>query len=620
MAYYMSDAAPGSSPTFEVSFDVTPDLTKNIGVHDTITVYGQVRWYSNIIRSMSIEFDTSMGAGVSTKSLTLATIDSMYVAAGQVGNFSMTFKLPQKYIDLAIEGGVEAVAGLIPAFIYFHAYSESSQTGWSTIVRKSEDIKFNVIVERNAPVISNMAASDLYGVVHDGNTPYQYFGGFVQNKSLPKFQIDFATDAQDSKLTATHKLTISGGDIPEPLEFAADTSPGETQIAFEIPAFVHAAENAQCVYTITDSVGMESSHTITFPIYAYASPRITGFNVQRYITELTAEGSEDILSDFGTHVWITLGGIATSIALKNSWTLKLLSGISGEDAREETTVNDGSDGTSFAYVNDKNIYSAKVEETITYEFTAVLSDLFETARMTVLVLKAGGFMDVEKTGVAIGMRSTSDEANKKFEVAKDYISHFYGGIEGVNIYRTGEVKTGGRWIDGRPIYRQLVNFGMVVNNGSVSVPLNTGPLASLVRIWGAGRRDQELRPIPLVGAALAFLTGVAVSGFDTDDPQVYIVAGSDGGFHEAWCILEYTKVADLPQTSLLMDASGAALVDSNGLMLAAAGSETYTLMHTGSQVDAAVTQAMEMYMAFANGELKGDPGLGIVNVTITEVV
>ena len=39
------------------------------------------------------------------------------------------------------------------------------------------------------------------------------------------------------------------------------------------------------------------------------------------------------------------------------------------------------------------------------------------------------------------------------------------------------------------------------------------------------------------------MAGIAVSYFDTD-PQVYVSAGTNGGLHESWFIIEYTKASD----------------------------------------------------------------------------
>ena len=92
-------------------------------------------------------------------------------------------------------------------------------------------------------------------------------------------------------------------------------------------------------------------------------------------------------------------------------------------------MTSGTDGAAFSYSQDTSVFTAEVSAADTWEFTVVVSDMLNTEQITTLVLKAGGYLDVEKTGVAVGMRSTATAANKKFEVAEDYSAFLYGGIE-----------------------------------------------------------------------------------------------------------------------------------------------------------------------------------------------
>ena len=59
-------------------------------------------------------------------------------------------------------------------------------------------------------------------------------------------------------------------------------------------------------------------------------------------------------------------------------------------------------------------------------------------------------------GVAFGKFSASEEGTPLFEC--EYPAIMSGGIRGVTNYALGEVPTGGRWIDGSPIYRSVIEF------------------------------------------------------------------------------------------------------------------------------------------------------------------
>ena len=56
-------------------------------------------------------------------------------------------------------------------------------------------------------------------------------------------------------------------------------------------------------------------------------------------------------------------------------------------------------------------------------------------------------------GVAFGQFSTSTEGNPKLECK--YPAYFHGGISGVTDFTSGEIATGGHWINGKPIYRYV---------------------------------------------------------------------------------------------------------------------------------------------------------------------
>ena len=90
-------------------------------------------------------------------------------------------------------------------------------------------------------------------------------------------------------------------------------------------------------------------------------------------------------------------------------------------------------------------------------------------------------------GAAIGGFSTGTTENPKFE---SYVpAHLYGGIEGVTNYSTEEVKTGGSWIDGKPIYRITIPFSITATNTKVDIAPIPG-LSQLIRLYGAGDRGQ----------------------------------------------------------------------------------------------------------------------------------
>lgn len=61
-------------------------------------------------------------------------------------------------------------------------------------------------------------------------------------------------------------------------------------------------------------------------------------------------------------------------------------------------------------------------------------------------------------GVAFGQYSSVTRQEGVPKLESNYLSFFYRGIYGVNVYEQAEVDTGGKWLDGKAIYRQIVKF------------------------------------------------------------------------------------------------------------------------------------------------------------------
>lgn len=111
-----------------------------------------------------------------------------------------------------------------------------------------------------------------------------------------------------------------------------------------------------------------------------------------------------------------------------------------------------------------------------------------------------------------------------------YINDTYGG--GIKNYSTNEVKLNEKWIDGKPIYRKVVNMGNLLNNNTKSVK--------------HGLSNFVIRTIN--GAATNGSVCIGISGFND---EVYISktdviwnTKANRSSFTAYVVLEYTKTTD----------------------------------------------------------------------------
>lgn len=119
------------------------------------------------------------------------------------------------------------------------------------------------------------------------------------------------------------------------------------------------------------------------------------------------------------------------------------------------------------------ITTAEIDAIITGNSSGTLTVPTKTSQLTNdsnFLVNTNNMINLNSYGAAIGMTSTSTSSAKKFEVNSNYTSYlngsvnvagvatFSGGITGVTNYTTGEVLTGGTWIDGKPLYRRTYVF------------------------------------------------------------------------------------------------------------------------------------------------------------------
>ena len=114
-----------------------------------------------------------------------------------------------------------------------------------------------------------------------------------------------------------------------------------------------------------------------------------------------------------------------------------------------------------------------------------------------------------------------------------------GGIPSSGItYSTSEVKTNDVWIDGKPIYRKVIDFGALPNTATKSVNHGISGMGTLVRSNAVAHYTAGGSRIPVPNT---FFAG-QVMGIEVTNTAVRIWADFAGSYLNACkVILEYTK-------------------------------------------------------------------------------
>jgi len=105
-------------------------------------------------------------------------------------------------------------------------------------------------------------------------------------------------------------------------------------------------------------------------------------------------------------------------------------------------------------------------------------------------------------------------------------------------YVLGEIDTGATWIDGKHIYRSVVNFGALPSGGVKSVNHGITGIDTIVNVRGITYNSSgNTFPLP-------FVSMVAVNGilFAANKTQVTVETGTDrSSYSTTYAFIEYTK-------------------------------------------------------------------------------
>lgn len=222
---------------------------------------------------------------------------------------------------------------------------------------------------------------------------------------------------------------------------------------------------------------------------------------QPAITLFDAERSAGVdPNDEGENLLATLA-LATSAAAKpENLSLELRYRARGDSTAPTNVIDITSVMTSALDNTIVTLINDIFEKNTDWDVTLWFGDQYENATAAIVVSRA--FANVHLSGastggVCFGSFSKSTEGNPLFECY--YPARFFGGIHGVNVFSTEEVATGGRWIDGKRIYRKTVSGSVSTTSGTAktAVIATIADVAAVVNMFGIVDRGGTLFPIVL---------------------------------------------------------------------------------------------------------------------------
>ena len=133
----------------------------------------------------------------------------------------------------------------------------------------------------------------------------------------------------------------------------------------------------------------------------------------------------------------------------------------------------------------------------------------------------------KQKAVYVYIKATSGLAENQQE---NVLNDVKGYVDSSNSYSTDEVKTGGKWIDGRPIYRKVLITTTLINGGEVG--------------WGGLESNITSLNIDNCIASYAIIEHLGMRYLQFMPEQGGFVSYYSGIPNEAKVVIEYTKTTD----------------------------------------------------------------------------
>lgn len=316
----------------------------------------------------------------------------------------------------------------------------------------------------------------------------------------------------------------------------AETEPGLFACA-PVQSFVFDAAGDAVVYlSVEDSRNLAMAARAKWTVCEYAPPVIAAFSAQRYapVYDENEEVSGYAPDDLGGYVWIDMNASAAEVAPEGGQLNSLAWQIDGVNTvTGETLSASGEGGQMILFERDRTLFPGAVGEGDAWNYTLTVTDSAGGSAVQYASVQPGWAnfaLAASKRGAAFGGIPKGTKEQPMLE--SWYPFYAYAGIHGVNRYEAGEVETGGVWLDGKKIYRQMITCsapaGTTVSIGTIA------DIETVVELRGMATMNDTLTRVPLM---YSYNGDDVVAGVQSDG-TVYI---NSYKACTAFVIVDYTK-------------------------------------------------------------------------------
>lgn len=350
---------------------------------------------------------------------------------------------------------------------------------------------------------------------------------------------------------------------------------------------------------VTDSRGLTQTYTGTLTVLAWSAPKITAFAVAR-ATDAGAQqvdGTCALVSVQASVSSLPVGGVQKN-ALKWRVQYRQITEDMPEDwtgASESDTVAQGVTSVNLSALLESG---GEIIDTYSdlqgYQFRLIAEDIYaQTTALAEMQTKAVYLeVDTNSGSMGFGGEARTEEDGPHYDFYGPV--HFRAGSTGQTAYSAGEVETGNRWVDGRPVYRICGMQARTIAAGTnADIALGIDAIENIICADVYLRQGAAWRPANYPNRNTTSVHTWLINGSDTE-PTLRIIMGNDMSANAVGYNIEYTKAADTPTYYWLPF-----LASNNDQGCVASASSIYT---AGNQAFGAFNGAIDSWWASAGAD------------------
>ena len=346
-------------------------------------------------------------------------------------------------------------------------------------------------------------------------------------------------------------------------------------------------------YTVTDSRGLTRSYTGALMVLAWTAPQITAFSIQR----VNSSGAQAV---DGTCALASVQGSVASLMVDGAEKNSLRYRVQYRQTGTEAWTDSDEVATTAVSVDQSWVLQADGEDIDSfndmqgYQFRLMLADIYAASQaMDEMPTKEIRLSIHEESGnMGFGGEARTDADGPHYDFYGPV--HFRAGSTGQTVYSAGEVETGDRWVDGRPVYRICGMQARTIAAGTMTdIDLGIDPIENIICADVYLRQGAAWRPANYPNRNTTSVHTWLINGSDTE-PTLRIIMGNDMSANAVGYNIEYTKAADTPTYYWLPF-----LASNNDQGCVASASSIYT---AGNQAFGAFNGAIDSWWASAGAD------------------